>query len=67
LPLLFKVKIKIGEAFCLVYSSVAQPFYTRGTPNIVEEAWRHTNLIWHIVGLGGRWFTALIGRDNFFY
>jgi hypothetical protein len=34
-------------------SSVAQPFYTRGTLNIVEESWRHTNLILHIVGEGG--------------
>jgi hypothetical protein len=32
--------------------SVAQPFYTRGTLNIVEESWRHTNRILHIVGRG---------------
>jgi hypothetical protein len=48
----------------MTYSSVAQPFYTRGTLNIVEESWRHTNPILHIVG-GRRWFMALIGRDNF--
>jgi hypothetical protein len=35
-----------------VYTSVAQPFYTRGTLNIVEESWRHTNPILHIVGWG---------------
>jgi hypothetical protein len=46
--------------------SVAQPFYTRGTLNIVEESWRHTNPILHTVrGGGGKWFPALIGRDNF--
>jgi hypothetical protein len=50
------VKSTIGEA------SVAQPFYTRGTLNIVEESWRHTNPILHIVGGG---VMALIGRDNF--
>jgi hypothetical protein len=33
--------------------SVAQPFYTRGALNIVEESWRHTNPIFHIVGGGG--------------
>jgi hypothetical protein len=44
------------------YNSVAQPFYTRGTLNIVEESWRHTNPILHIMG---GWFMALIGRDNF--
>jgi hypothetical protein len=27
------------------WTSVAQPFYTRGTLNIVEESWRHTNPI----------------------
>jgi hypothetical protein len=32
--------------------SVAQPFYTRGTLNIVEESWRQTNPILHIV-VGG--------------
>jgi hypothetical protein len=48
-----------------IYISVAQPLYTRGTLNNVEESWRHTNPILHIVGGGGRWFTALIGRDNF--
>jgi hypothetical protein len=32
--------------------SVAQPLYTRGTLNIVEESWRHTNPIFHIVGEG---------------
>jgi hypothetical protein len=31
------------------YSSVAQPFYTRGTLNIVEESWLHTNPILHII------------------
>jgi hypothetical protein len=35
------------------YTSVAQPFYTRGTLYIVEESWRHTNPILHIVGRGG--------------
>jgi hypothetical protein len=45
------------------YGSVAQPFYTRGTLNIVEESWQHTSPIFHIVG--GGWFVALIGRDNF--
>jgi hypothetical protein len=34
------------------YASVAQPFYTRGTLNIVKESWRHTNPILHIVGGG---------------
>jgi hypothetical protein len=34
------------------YTSVAQTFYTRGTLNIVEESWRHTNPILHIVGGG---------------
>jgi hypothetical protein len=48
-----------------LYASVPQPFYTRGTLNIVEESWRHTNPIMHIVGEGGRWFMALIGRGNF--
>jgi hypothetical protein len=33
-----------------LYGSVAQPLYTRGTLNIVEELWRHTNSILHIVG-----------------
>jgi hypothetical protein len=48
------------------YGSVAQPFYTHGTLNIVEESWRHTNPILHILGeVGGIWFMALIGRDNF--
>jgi hypothetical protein len=47
----------------MAWTSVAQPFYTRGTLNIVEESWRHTNPILHIVG--GRWFMALIGRNNF--
>jgi hypothetical protein len=37
----------------VVYSSDAQAFYTRGTLNIVEESWRHTNPILHIVGVGG--------------
>jgi hypothetical protein len=37
---------------CFVWGSVAQPFYTRGTLNIVEESWRHTNPILHIVGWG---------------
>jgi hypothetical protein len=36
-----------------LYSSVAQLFYTRGTLNIVEESWRHTNPVLHIVGWGG--------------
>jgi hypothetical protein len=45
-------------------ASVAQPFYTRGTLNIVEESWLHTNPILHIIG-GMAWFMALIGRDNF--
>jgi hypothetical protein len=34
------------------YTSVAQPFYTRGTLNIFEESWRHTNPILHTVGGG---------------
>jgi hypothetical protein len=34
--------------------SVTQPFYTRGTLNIVEESWRHTNPILHIGGGGER-------------
>jgi hypothetical protein len=48
-------------------ASVSQPFYTRGTLNIIEESWRHTNPILHIVCVwwGGRWFMLLIGRDNF--
>jgi hypothetical protein len=33
-----------------VYGSVAQPFYTHGTLNIVKESWPHTNPILHIVG-----------------
>jgi hypothetical protein len=33
--------------------SVAQPFYTRGTLNIVEESWRHTNPILNIFEKGG--------------
>jgi hypothetical protein len=37
----------------MTYISVAQPFYTRGTLNIVEESRRHTNPIFHIVGRGG--------------
>jgi hypothetical protein len=38
----------------LAWGSVAQPFYTRGTLNIVEESRRHTNPILHIVGgIGG--------------
>jgi hypothetical protein len=36
----------------LGYNSVVQLFYTRGTLNIVEESWRHTNPILHIVGGG---------------
>jgi hypothetical protein len=32
---------------------VAQPFYTRGTLNDVEESWQHTNTILRIVGGGG--------------
>jgi hypothetical protein len=47
----------------IVYLSVAQPIYTRGTLNIVEASWRHTNPILHIVR--GGWFMALIGRDFF--
>jgi hypothetical protein len=36
------------------YTNVAQPFYTHGTLNIVEESWWHTNNpILHIVGGGG--------------
>jgi hypothetical protein len=38
----------------ITQNSAAQPFYTRGTLYIVEESWRHTNPILHIVG-GGRW------------
>jgi hypothetical protein len=42
-------------------TSVAQPFYTRGTLNIVEESWRHTNPMLHIVvgGGGGVWLVYL--------
>jgi hypothetical protein len=48
------------------WTSVAQPLYTHGTLNIVEESWRHTNPILHIVGGGGgRWLMALIDSDNF--
>jgi hypothetical protein len=36
----------------ITYLSVAQPFYTRGTLNIVEESWRHTKTILHVVGGG---------------
>jgi hypothetical protein len=32
-------------------SSIAQPSYTHGTLNIVEESWQHTNPILHIVGV----------------
>jgi hypothetical protein len=35
------------------YGSVAQTFYTRGTLNIVEESWRHTNPSLPIMGGGG--------------
>jgi hypothetical protein len=41
--------------FCtlsIVYISVAQPFYTHGTLNIVEESWP-TPFILHIAGGGG--------------
>jgi hypothetical protein len=34
-------------------TSVAQPYYTRGILNIVEESWRHTKPICHIVEGGG--------------
>jgi hypothetical protein len=34
----------------LPYTSVAQPFYTHGTLNIVEESWQHTSPILHIGG-----------------
>jgi hypothetical protein len=34
-------------------TALHKPFYTRGTLNIVEESWRHTNPILHIVGVGG--------------
>jgi hypothetical protein len=43
-PLLFN--------FALEYAGVGQTFYTCGTLNIVEESWRHTNPILHIVGEG---------------
>jgi hypothetical protein len=36
----------------LLYNSAAQPFCTRGALNTVEESWRHTNPILHIVGVG---------------
>jgi hypothetical protein len=36
----------------MLYASVAKPFYTRGTLNVVEESWRPTNPILHIVGGG---------------
>jgi hypothetical protein len=42
-----------GKTLHILYVSVAQPFYTRGTLNIVEESWRHTNPILHIVEGGG--------------
>jgi uncharacterized protein (DUF779 family) len=42
-----------AECLNIVYISVAQPFYTRGTLNLVEESWRHTNPILQIVGGGG--------------
>jgi hypothetical protein len=39
---------------CLsLYGSVAQPFDTRSILNIVEESWRYTNPILHIVGRDG--------------
>jgi hypothetical protein len=59
-------KLVLPASFVNTAASVAQPFYTRGTLNIVEDSWRHTNHILHIVGGGGeRWFMAFIGRDNF--
>jgi hypothetical protein len=36
-----------------IYVSVAQPFYTRGTLNILEQSWRLTNPILHMGGGGG--------------
>jgi hypothetical protein len=46
-------KIVLPVDVLLSYFSVAQPFYTRGTLNIVEESWRHTNPSVHIVVGGG--------------
>jgi hypothetical protein len=46
----------------MLYISVAQPFYTRGTLNIVEESWRHPNPILHIVG-GGE-MDVLLSNSN---
>jgi hypothetical protein len=46
-----------------LYLIVAQPFYTCGTLNIVEESFRHTNPILHIVG-GGGGVLAFLGRDK---
>jgi hypothetical protein len=34
----------------IIYGSAAQPFHTCSTLIIVEESWRHTNTILHIVG-----------------
>jgi hypothetical protein len=50
-------EVVVAYIFCnipaFIYTSVAQPFYTRGTLNIVEESWRYANHILHIVGRGG--------------
>jgi hypothetical protein len=37
----------------MIEDSFAQPFYTRGTLNIVEKAWRHTNPHFAYFFLGG--------------
>jgi hypothetical protein len=46
-----------------VHSSVAQSFYTWITLFIVEESWRHTNPILHIVGGGKREREMVYGID----
>jgi hypothetical protein len=41
----------------MLYTIVVQPFHTRGTLNIVEESWWHTDPILHIMGGGdGLWY-----------
>jgi hypothetical protein len=43
----------IRQGTVMVYTSVAQPLYTRGTLNIDEESWRHTPPFLHLGGGGG--------------
>jgi hypothetical protein len=45
-------------------NTVAQPFYTRGTLNIVEESWWHTNTFLHIVEGGDSLWQLLINRPQ---